>query len=230
MPNFVGDTALHLAIRQRKALCVYAMLLLHANVTIKNDKGETADDLCRTLFNRPLYQLAKEAASCLLPYVQPNEFKNLPDKREHMTGISYRNIERESWTLMHQSRPMYTEEIPAWNCQVVRGEVGTESTDVHHIDSVVNIIKRQAALWRRRQLALAQLDEQRRAEAEYEARLEQRKLQFGVRWWKDREERLTSSEHSSHAVNNGKSYSRVAYLYTIETQNVMIWYLIDRRV
>ena len=43
--NFIGDTALHLALRQRKLKCAYMLLALGASSDIENAKGETAADL-----------------------------------------------------------------------------------------------------------------------------------------------------------------------------------------
>ena len=42
---FVGDTALHFALRQRKLKCAYMLLALGADSDIENHRGETAADL-----------------------------------------------------------------------------------------------------------------------------------------------------------------------------------------
>lgn len=79
MHSHIGDTALHMAIKQKKMLCVYALLLLHAEFNIPNELGDTAADLCQIILNVSVRELQIEALRCLTPFIDPRFFHKIPD-------------------------------------------------------------------------------------------------------------------------------------------------------
>ena len=58
---FEGDTALHLAIKQKKMKSIYSLLLMDADTTIRNAKGENAEDLSLRLLNKSIRTLKNES-------------------------------------------------------------------------------------------------------------------------------------------------------------------------
>ena len=101
--KYLGDTALHLAMRQRKMMCVHMLLLLKARTDLSNQSGETADSLSIKLFGTSAKNLEYEAFKFILNRTPLKDIPKLPDDPR------YRNIEREAWKLMEQGRVLYTE-------------------------------------------------------------------------------------------------------------------------
>ena len=58
--SYVGDTALHLALRQKKFVCAHALLLLGARTDIKNDVGVTQEDLILKITGKSLDLFRRE--------------------------------------------------------------------------------------------------------------------------------------------------------------------------
>ena len=54
MMYILGDTALHMALRQNKIVCVHALLVLGAETNIRNDAGETQEELIKKLTGKDL--------------------------------------------------------------------------------------------------------------------------------------------------------------------------------
>lgn len=101
--KYFGDTALHLAVRQRKMMCVHMLLRLHARADIPNSNGETADNLCIKLFGTTAKNMEYEAIKFLLHRTPLKDIPRLPDDPR------YRHIEKEAWGLMEQGRVLYSE-------------------------------------------------------------------------------------------------------------------------
>lgn len=101
--KYLGDTALHLAIRQRKMMCVHMLLRLNARFDIANAAGETADQLCVKMFGTTAKNLQYEAVKFLLHRTPLKDISKLPDDPR------YRHIDKEAWKLMEQGRVLYTE-------------------------------------------------------------------------------------------------------------------------
>ncbi len=101
MHRFVGDTALHMAIRQMKIKCVYMLLALGASGDIENAKGETPDDLAQLHLGETIHELQKKAFREVLPLVDPTVFSHLPAKSP-LTHVNFPSIEREAWKLMER--------------------------------------------------------------------------------------------------------------------------------
>ena len=53
----LGDTALHIAIKQKKLLCVSILLLLKAKTAIPNAEGKTAEELSHEILHRSLQDI-----------------------------------------------------------------------------------------------------------------------------------------------------------------------------
>lgn len=77
--NHIGDTALHIAIKQKRMVCIYALLLIEADVSIKNEDNETAAELCERIIGIPLKMLHGDARQGLAPCIDPRSFTKLPD-------------------------------------------------------------------------------------------------------------------------------------------------------
>lgn len=105
--NFVGDTALHMALRQNKMKCVYMLIAMGACTDIENSRGQTAEDL---IIKKGLTvrQLELDAFRVVLPQIPITTFQHLPKRSPH-TAANFPSVEREAWELMEQGRNMYVE-------------------------------------------------------------------------------------------------------------------------
>eukprot|EP00597_Dinobryon_sp_UTEXLB2267_P003158 CAMPEP_0170074968 /NCGR_PEP_ID=MMETSP0019_2-20121128/12186_1 /TAXON_ID=98059 /ORGANISM="Dinobryon sp., Strain UTEXLB2267" /LENGTH=682 /DNA_ID=CAMNT_0010285629 /DNA_START=54 /DNA_END=2102 /DNA_ORIENTATION=- len=101
--EYIGDTALHLAFKQKKEASVSALLLLGADCSIANQVGETARSLCILKFGQTIENIEFGALRNLLSHSSPTDFKLLPDL------VINRKIEEEAWSLMKMGRCLYTE-------------------------------------------------------------------------------------------------------------------------
>jgi hypothetical protein len=101
--KYLGDTALHLAMRQKKMMCVHVLLILKARTDIPNQKGETADSLSIKLFGTTAKNLEYEAYKFLLNRLPHKDIPGLPDEPR------YRQVEKDAWKLMEQGRILHSE-------------------------------------------------------------------------------------------------------------------------
>jgi len=102
--RFLGDTALHLAIRQRKMRCVHMLILLKGDVHIKNAVDETADMMVSALLRTTVRMLHFEAVRFILSNTQAKDIGRFPD----MKHLRFQRIEKEAWDLMKAGRIMYS--------------------------------------------------------------------------------------------------------------------------
>lgn len=102
--RFLGDTALHLAIRQRKMRCVHMLLLLEADVHIKNAADETAHLMVGALLHTTVRELRFEAVRFILRNTAAKDIDRFPD----MNHLRFQRIEKEAWDLMKAGRIMYS--------------------------------------------------------------------------------------------------------------------------
>lgn len=109
--NWMGDTCLHMAIKMKRRRCVWALLLLGAKTDIPNDKGLTAQALCKLpeYLNEDISRVAGGARKRLMESVDPRTMDGLPD------SFVLRGILDEAWYLMEQGRQTYVE-LP--NCML----------------------------------------------------------------------------------------------------------------
>jgi len=77
--EYIGDTALHLALKQKMEACVSALLLLGADCNVPNKLGETAETLCGLKFGKTIANFEFSALRSLLTHSSPTDFKLLPD-------------------------------------------------------------------------------------------------------------------------------------------------------
>jgi len=101
--NHIGDTALHIALKQKRMLCVYALLLSNCDITIRNEHGETVNDISMNELNLPIGVLQNEARVGLSPCIDPRSFHQLPD------DMLMRNVEQEALHLLDYGRCCYLE-------------------------------------------------------------------------------------------------------------------------
>lgn len=101
--KYLGDTALHLAMRQRKMMCVHMLLILKAKTDINNAAGISAESLSLTLFGTTIKNLEYEAYKFILNRINFKDIPKLPD------SFRYRHIEKEAWKLMEDGRILYSE-------------------------------------------------------------------------------------------------------------------------
>lgn len=110
MHNFLGDTVLHIALKQKKMACIYGILLLAGvDVTIRNEAGDTADDLCFRLFGESTAEIKIFARKNVYRLVDPRRADSIPDLFNH------RNIEQEAWELMEQGRLLHIDVPKSFN-------------------------------------------------------------------------------------------------------------------
>ena len=103
--NLQGDTALHMAVRQRKTMCVYMLLAMGAATDIENQGGETAGDLCLKKYRRDVKELHKEAFRELVTKIDPAQYKMFPKSGPD----NYPTIGQEALSLLREGRVIYTE-------------------------------------------------------------------------------------------------------------------------
>ncbi len=104
MHIYHGDTALHLALRQKKLKCIYVLLLLDADVSIKNEAGISSIDLCFKQYGREISDLKFEAMKVLMNLLDPRLYDYLPLKLPYKGNNKYEDIKKESFFLMEQGR------------------------------------------------------------------------------------------------------------------------------
>ena len=100
---FDGDTALHLALKQKKRKCAGMLIFLGANTQIRNIKGELAEDICMAKYNCDLSGICRDARLDILPLIDPRGFDFVPKE------LRVHNVVKESWNLMRAGRMLYTE-------------------------------------------------------------------------------------------------------------------------
>lgn len=109
MHTFHGDTALHIAFKQNKIKCIYMLLLLHADVSIKNAEGVTASDLCQQMHCRSIHDLRIEAMRKLLEMVEPTSFDFFPVCIPYKGSNAIDDVNHEAWRLMEQGRCLFSD-------------------------------------------------------------------------------------------------------------------------
>ena len=103
--KFRGDTALHLALRQKKMKCAYMLLALGASTDIENHVEQTAGDVCLKVLQRGIGELRKEAFRQLVEAIEPSRYTAMP----RVTPVNYRSIAQEAWSLVRDGRVVYAE-------------------------------------------------------------------------------------------------------------------------
>ncbi len=101
--NFLGDTVLHFALRQRRKECVYMLLLLSPDLSLANAKGETASALCLSTYQQDAINMKFDAERQLIEVTPPSRLNELPDM------FRAKGAEEEAWRLMRAGRLLYTE-------------------------------------------------------------------------------------------------------------------------
>jgi Ran GTPase-activating protein (RanGAP) involved in mRNA processing and transport len=100
---FDGDTALHLALKQKKRKCAGMLIFLGASTQLRNAKGELAEDICRAKYGCDLTGICRDARKEILPLIDPRGFDFVPKE------LRVHNVVKEAWTLMRAGRMLYTE-------------------------------------------------------------------------------------------------------------------------
>ena len=106
--NFVGDTALHMALRQKKMKCAYMLIAMGAVTDIENSRGQTAEDIITKSLGKTVRQMELDAFREVIPLLDPMQLKYLP-KRSTVTHVNFPTVEREAWDMMTAGRSMYVE-------------------------------------------------------------------------------------------------------------------------
>ena len=109
MHNYYLDTALHLALKQKKKRCVYALLGLGARTDIPNQDEVTAEALCLRIYGREIRDLRSEAMRELFSAVDPYYFDHLPLWQPYKGSLVFEDIKSEAWKLMEHGRCMYND-------------------------------------------------------------------------------------------------------------------------
>jgi hypothetical protein len=59
--TYLGDTALHIAIKLKKLVAMCAILVLDPDISIRNDEGQTPADLCLSVLKKPMLEFQQDA-------------------------------------------------------------------------------------------------------------------------------------------------------------------------
>ena len=103
MMPYVGDTALHISLKLKKEKCIWGLLLLGADIGIRNRTGLNADDLAIDIYTRDIGSFKYEALEMLMEKLDPRRFDELPDV------FILRGVGTEGWNLMNHGRSTYVE-------------------------------------------------------------------------------------------------------------------------
>lgn len=102
--KYLGDTALHLALKQAKIRCICQLVLTHGiDLTIKNNDGLTAADICQEVLGVSITTLIREARTILLQLIDPRKFMSIPFYLPH------HRVEHEALDLIHHGRCLFTD-------------------------------------------------------------------------------------------------------------------------
>ena len=129
--KYIGDTALHLALKQRKEPCISALLILGADCSILNKNGESGHSLALKYFNKSIENFQFAAIRNYLSSTHPKNFELCPvdsvsrfsfEHSNYFDIQSYfariRKVEEEAWELMKMGRCLYTELPKTFKLQV----------------------------------------------------------------------------------------------------------------
>ena len=97
-------------------MCIHMLLILDADFSIANDNGETADDLCTSLYDTTAKNLRFEAMRFLLNRLHPHQFSELPHNPV-FTGVL-----EEAKQLLKQGRVVYSDPPKSFtdDCEILR--------------------------------------------------------------------------------------------------------------
>lgn len=106
--HFVGDTALHFSLRQKKLKCAYMLLALGAKHDIENANKQTAGDIAMQLYQKDMRQMQLDAFREVIPLLPANRLHELP-KHSTLTYANFPTVEEEGWKLAMAGRSIYSE-------------------------------------------------------------------------------------------------------------------------
>jgi hypothetical protein len=107
--SFVGDTALHMALRQNKMKCAYMLIAMGALTDLENSRGQTAEDLIVAM-GKTVREMELDAFRNVIPLVDPTKYHYFPKHTSHkVTHANFSTVEREAWDMMMNGRSMYSE-------------------------------------------------------------------------------------------------------------------------
>lgn len=103
--HHLGDTILHIAIKMKRLISLYFLLLQRdIDATVRNRQEQNCEELCQQVFQRSLQSFRIEAYEKLLPVIHPlKHHLLLPDNPK------YRHIQEEAAYLIHEGRCLYSE-------------------------------------------------------------------------------------------------------------------------
>lgn len=101
--RYLGDTALHYAIKSRKLMCIYMLLFMGADVLLANADGTTCSTLLTDIYSTDHCNMLYDAKRYLINTLHPMQLRLLPVK------FGCVNMEREAWKLLHHGRLLYHE-------------------------------------------------------------------------------------------------------------------------
>jgi hypothetical protein len=104
--QFLGDTALHFALRSKKLYCVYMLIYLDADVNILNEAGERPLDMLQGIYNMTYENMKFDAKRQLIKKTHPKKLEHLP--KDFLQPASSVSVEREAWNLMQQGCLLYS--------------------------------------------------------------------------------------------------------------------------
>ena len=151
---FDGDTALHLALKQKKRKCAGMLIFLGANTQIRNVKGELPEDICLTKYGYDLSGICRDARSEILPLIDPRGFDFVPKE------LRVHNVVKEAWSLMRAGRMLYTE-IPK---SFFFNDVEEESEKVNNWVRCIDEKTKTAYMWNQKTGESRTLDEKEEKE------------------------------------------------------------------
>lgn len=113
--QYLGDTALHISLKQKKINCVCMLLIMDGiNINLTNNANELPNDLSLSLYGQSIYDIQREARDILYRVLDPRDFYKLPFSLKHI------RIKDEAWELMKEGRSLYIEPPISFQREVIK--------------------------------------------------------------------------------------------------------------
>lgn len=151
---FDGDTALHMALKQKKSKCAGMLIFLGADTQIRNVKGQLPEDICLAKYGYNLSGICRDARNEILPLIDPRGFDFVPKE------LRVHNVVKEAWTLMRAGRMLYTEIPKSFFFDDVEEEVEKVNNWIRCVDEKT----KTAYMWNQKTGESRNLDEKEEKE------------------------------------------------------------------
>jgi hypothetical protein len=146
--KFLGDTVVHYALKQSKLYCIYMLLLLGADLSIPNARGEIPSEMIQQIYQTSPENMRYDAKRRILNHIKITDFNKLPSSIFHCD-----KIEEESWKLINSGRLLYNEVPKVMQTPLVGKDMSSRVTmtsrkhlSFNHQSNIAKIIENQSFL------------------------------------------------------------------------------------